>query len=82
MQREIDVASAWQGKTHIPLICDEFGVYGKAPAATRAAWLTEARTRLEAAHIGWTVWEFRGGFGIDTPQMLHALGLHALGMNQ
>lgn len=64
MGNEIDHAIAWRTEHHVPIICNEFGVYDKASPTTRAAWLGEARRRLEAAHIGWSVWEWRGGFGV------------------
>jgi hypothetical protein len=32
--------------------------------ASRLAWLADARAALEAAGIGWTVWELDGLFGI------------------
>ena len=32
----------------------------------RLAWITDVRTTLEKYGIGWTVWEYTGGFGIVT----------------
>jgi hypothetical protein len=81
LQREIDQAAAWAAAKHIPVICDEFGVYDKASLATRTAWLSEARKRLEEANIGWTVWEYQGGFGVapllPNGSLTRALGLAA-----
>lgn len=79
LQREIDQAAAWASAKQIPVICDEFGVYDKANIATRAAWLTEARKRLEEANIGWTVWEYQGGFGV-APLLPDGLLTRALGL--
>ncbi len=64
MAREIDDVAAWAGAHHVPISVTEFGVFRRAPPASRAAWLSEARHRLEAASFGWTLWEYEGGFGI------------------
>ncbi len=83
MGREIDDAGAWAAAHHVPVSVTEFGVFRRAPPASRAAWLEEARHRLEAASFGWTLWEYEGGFGIK-PEMgqgcdaiISALGLCA-----
>jgi hypothetical protein len=45
--------------------CNEFGVYRKvAPAADRAAWLRDMHTTLEKYNIGWTMWDYAGGFSV------------------
>ncbi len=65
IQAEIDVAARWAASNDVHLVVTEFGVYGAAAQASRAAWLRDVRKALEAHAIGWTVWEYRGGFGID-----------------
>ncbi len=66
IQAEIDVAAHWAASHDAHLVVTEFGVYGAiAPQAARVAWLRDVRKALEARSIGWTVWEYRGGFGID-----------------
>jgi len=51
----------------VPVICDEFGVYRKyADANSRTAWLTDVRTSLERHGMGWTMWDYSGGFGVVT----------------
>ncbi len=83
---QIDAAAAW-GKDHnVPLICNEFGAYRehtKPPA--RMNWIRDVRTALEADGIGWTMWDYRGGFGVVwkqdgqpakvDPAVVEALGL-------
>lgn len=65
LQAEIDVAADWAQSHHVRLMVTEFGVFNDAvPPASRAAWLRDVRTALEQRSIGWTVWEYRGGFGI------------------
>ena len=62
---EIDAAAAW-GKTYnVPLICNEFGAYRRVTdPASRMNWIHDVRTALEADSIGWTMWDYRGGFGV------------------
>ncbi len=62
---QIDEAAAW-GKTYnVPLICNEFGAYRRVTdPASRMNWIRDVRTALEADNIGWTMWDYRGGFGV------------------
>ncbi len=83
----IAFAAAWARERNVPLICDEFGVYREtAPPASRGRWIHDVRTALEANHIGWAMWDYRGNFGIVTrtateitpdDATLKALGLNA-----
>jgi endoglucanase len=82
---EIGVAAAWAKKWNVPLTCNEFGVYRKTAApADREAWIHDVRTALEKYGIGWTMWDYAGGFSVverkdgkTTPDdgTLKALGL-------
>ena len=73
IDREIALAAAWASKNHVPLICNEFGAYRNfAPAADRAAWIGDLRTTLEKYNIGWTMWDYGGGFGVVAKQNGHA----------
>jgi len=62
---QIDAAADW-GKTYgVPLLCNEFGAYRRVTdAASRMNWIRDVRTALEADGIGWTMWDYRGGFGV------------------
>ena len=83
---QIDAAAAW-GKDHnVPLLCNEFGAYRRVTEpASRMAWIHDVRTALEADGIGWTMWDYRGGFGVVwkedgepakvDPAVVEALGL-------
>jgi hypothetical protein len=65
LRREIAVAQAWVDQNQRRVLVSEFGVYRRfAATASRAAWLGNVRTLLEAQHMGWTVWELDSGFGI------------------
>lgn len=62
---QIDAAAAWGKEHHVPLICNEFGVYRRVtPEASRMQWTHDVRTALEEDGIGWTMWDYRGGFGV------------------
>ncbi len=62
---EIGQAAAWATRNHARLFVTEFGVFHEADPASRRAWLRDVRAALEASGIGWTAWEYRGGFGVD-----------------
>jgi endoglucanase len=86
IRMQIDAAAGW-GKLHnVPLICNEFGVHRPvAPADSRMRWIHDVRAALEADNIGWTMWDYRGGFGVVwkedgqpakvDPAVVEALGL-------
>lgn len=65
----IDAAAGWARAHNVPLICNEFGAYrAVADPVSRATWIHDVRTALEADDIGWTMWDYRGGFGVVTKQ--------------
>ena len=62
---EIDLAAQWAHERHVPLTCNEFGVYRLyTDPAQRMAWIHDVRSALEKDGIGWTMWDYRGGFGV------------------
>lgn len=64
---EISQVAEWAKHRGVPVICNEFGVYRKnANPRDRAAWLTDVRTALEKHGMGWTMWDYSGGFGVVT----------------
>jgi endoglucanase len=81
---EIAQVAAWAAQWHVPVICNEFGVYRLAATPRdRAAWITDTRTALEKHGIGWTMWDYSGGFGVvtkrDSVAMPDAITVRALG---
>jgi hypothetical protein len=84
----LDAAAQW-GKAHgVPIVCDEFGAFrDHSQPAARAQWIHDVRTALEADGMGWTMWDYRGNFGVVTkaegqaavpdPIVVKALGLGA-----
>ncbi len=62
---EIGQVAAWAKRWNVPVTCNEFGVYRKAAKPEdRAAWISDVRTTLEKYGIGWTMWDYSGGFGV------------------
>lgn len=50
---------------HVPVFCGEFGVYRpNAPLNDRIFWYKKVNELLETNDIGWTMWDYRGGFGL------------------
>ena len=84
----IDEAAAWGLANHVPLICNEFGVYRvHADAVSRMNWIRDMRTALEADGIGWTMWDYRGGFGVvwkedGQPAKVDQAVVEALGLKE
>jgi endoglucanase len=65
IQLMIDEAAAWAHSNHVPLICNEFGAFrDHTDPVSRANWIHDVRTALEADGIGWAMWDYRGGFGV------------------
>ena len=85
IQSRLAFARAWADDHHVPIICNEFGAYRDvAPSDSRARWIHDVRSSLEALHIGWAMWDYSGDFGIVTksngqttpdPVTIEALGL-------
>jgi endoglucanase len=83
---QIDAAAAWGKSYNVPLICNEFGVYRRVTdPASRMNWIHDVRTALEADGVGWTMWDYRGGFGVvykqdGQPAKVDPLVVEALGL--
>ena len=66
---QMDAAAEWAKANNVPLICNEFGAYRRVTdAGSRMNYLHDVRTALEADGIGWTMWDYRGGFGVVLKQ--------------
>jgi len=66
---EIAQVVEWARARNVTVVCNEFGVYGKAAdPRERATWLADVRTALEKYRIGWTVWDYSSGFGVVTKE--------------
>jgi endoglucanase len=63
--RDIAFIAQWGRDRGVPIMCDEFGVYRNySMPEDRERWLTALRTALEKNHVGWTAWDYQGGFGV------------------
>jgi endoglucanase len=63
----IDFATQWANQFHGCVVVSEFGALrGTLDPASRNAWLTDVRTSLEQAGMGWTLWDYADVFGIAT----------------
>ena len=83
---QISIAAQWARSHHVPLYAGEFGVYTRtAPPDSRLRWLTDVRELCEGQGIGWSMWDYCGGFRVALgdipgqrrldPGCLQALGL-------
>jgi endoglucanase len=67
VEAEINQVDDWAKTHHVPLTCNEFGVFRNySDPQDRAAWLKDVRTTLEHHNIGWAMWDYSGSFGVVT----------------
>ena len=56
----------WGAKNQVTLYCGEFGVYPPySKPEHRANWFRDFGEVLAASHIGWAVWGWDEGFGLN-----------------
>lgn len=82
----IRVAADWAQEHGVRLTANEFGVYKPTTHPTeRYTLLHDMRTAFEQYGIGWTMWDYQGGFDLVegegsgrfiAPEMIDALGLN------
>ncbi len=61
----IDVAIAFREQRNVPVFCGEFGVYiPNSHNDDRVEWYHLVRSYLESNNIPWTIWDYKGGFGL------------------
>lgn len=82
LMEHIGRAGAWAREHNVPIICNEFGTYLRySKAEERIQWTHDIRVALEHNGIGWTMWDYQGGFAVvdenDRPNfaLVQALGL-------
>lgn len=81
----IKQAADWAAGYGVPLTVNEFGVYPLvAPYSDRLQWLEDARTAFERYNVGWTLWGYDDGFGLDYTDRrgMDKAVLTVLGMNR
>jgi aryl-phospho-beta-D-glucosidase BglC (GH1 family) len=84
---EMSVAAAWGKRWHVPVTCNEFGVFREAATPEdRAAWIHDVRTALEKYGMGWAMWDYAGGFSVvnakDGTRVPDDATLRALGLKK
>jgi aryl-phospho-beta-D-glucosidase BglC (GH1 family) len=85
MIERVGIAADW-AEIHggVPLVANEFGVMPVAPYRDRLTWLRDARVAFEHHGIGWALWGWDDGFGLDAKahgtdlEVIEALGLTPL----
>lgn len=61
----INIADNFQKSRNVKLLCGELGVLMyNAPDSDRTYWYGIAREYLESKNIAWTIWDYKGGFGL------------------
>ena len=90
LQGRMQIAVQFRDSRHVPIHCGELGVWQ--PGAVyedRIQWHADIHAFLETDSIAWTLWGYKGGFGIykensqgDFPEDLDLPLLDALGLNR
>jgi endoglucanase len=61
----IDIAVAFKNSRNVPVYCGELGVYKPySDDADRVYWYGVVRQYLEEKDISWTMWDYKGSFGL------------------
>jgi endoglucanase len=61
----IDIAVAFKTQRNVPVFCGEMGVYiPNSNDADRIRWYEAVRVYMEQKGIPWTMWDYKGGFGL------------------
>ncbi|HEX3086559.1 MAG TPA: hypothetical protein VHP99_18635, partial [Pyrinomonadaceae bacterium] len=65
IDRDISMAAEWGAEHHVLVTCNEFGAYRLVSnPEDRVRWIADMRTVLERHGIGWTMWDYAGGFSV------------------
>ncbi|NQV42366.1 MAG: cellulase family glycosylhydrolase [Candidatus Marinimicrobia bacterium] len=65
MRSLIDIAVAFRTSRDVPIYCGEFGVLNhNADPGQRVDWYQATTHYLDSLGIGWTMWDYQGGFGL------------------
>ena len=64
IERLLEPTLALAKETGLPLWCGEFGALGTTSDSARERWYRDLLGALERHEIAWTVWYYKGDFGI------------------
>jgi endoglucanase len=86
VERRIAEAGNWARRNHAAVILGEFGASVQLNASARLAWLTAVRRAAEQQKIGWALWGYDDGMGLNAPRppgrpVLNPAVLDALGLS-
>ena len=74
VQKLIDIADNFQKIRHVKLYCGEFGVFmNNSPDSDRTYWYSVVRKYLESKNVAWTIWDYKGGFGLFKKEAMNFL---------
>lgn len=61
----LNIAVEFRDKHHVNIFCGEFGVFiPNSNADDRVYWYKIVKDYLEEKNIAWTIWDYKGSFGI------------------
>lgn len=61
----LDIAVNFKNTRNVNIFCGEFGVYiPNSDSTDRAFWYKTVKDYLDMKGIPWTIWDYKGGFGI------------------
>lgn len=61
----IDIAVNFKNIRNVDIFCGEFGVYiPNSDTVSRVFWYQTVKDYLEEKEIPWTIWDYKGGFGL------------------
>lgn len=65
VKRLLDIATQFSIDRDVPVFCGEFGVFNiGSDDRERANWYDTVSTYLGEHNIAWTMWDYKGGFGL------------------
>lgn len=65
VQSLLDIAVNFRNSRNINIFCGEFGVYiPNSDTSDRVYWYGVVKDYLEANNIPWTIWDYKGSFGL------------------
>jgi endoglucanase len=68
MDQAVARIKEWSDYYGRPVYLGEFGAFTSADPISRANYYREFRRRLEAADVGWAIWDWRAGFNYWNPK--------------
>ena len=61
---QVGIALKVAKRFKLPVMCGEFGCINLTPRKDRLRWYRDMRKALDANNIPWTVWDYKGDYGI------------------